>query len=77
MRDTVVSDNGLDGILVRDGARLNAEGVQVIHNMGYGFNLNSGSGSFTDCLSRTNGKGAILLDNAFETQTAQMGISIQ
>ena len=77
MRDTVVSDNGLDGILVRDGARLNAEGVRVTHNMGHGFNLCSGFGTFTDCLSSTNGKGAILLDNAFEADTAQTGISMQ
>jgi hypothetical protein len=56
---------------------LDAESVRVTHNTGHGFNLSSGMGEFDNCLSSANGKGDIFLDNAFETDTAQTGISIQ
>ena len=66
VRDTAVSNNGLDGILVKDGARLEADSVRVEHNAGHGFNLSSGSGVITRCLSSNNGRGSILLGDDFE-----------
>ena len=66
VRDTAVSNNGLDGILVRDGARLEADSVRAEHNSGHGFNLSSGTGALTNCPSDNNGRGPILLGDDFE-----------
>ena len=66
VRDTAVFDNGLDGILVKDGARLEAESVRAEHNLGHGFNLSSGTGALTNCCPGSNGRGSILLGDDFE-----------
>ena len=66
VRDTAVFDNGLDGILVKDGARLEADSVRAEHNAGHGFNLSSGTGALTNCLSGNNARGSILLGDDFE-----------
>ena len=61
VRNTSVSDNGLEGVLVRDGASLEADTVKAIHNAGHGFNLSGGSGAFRSCTSSANSKGAVLM----------------
>ncbi len=70
-----MSDNGLEGVLVRDGASLEADSVKATHNAGHGFNLSSGSGVFRNCVSSANGKGAVLIGNDFESETAQTQIA--
>lgn len=73
--DTNVSDNGLEGVLVRDGASLEADSVKAIHNAGHGFSLSSGSGVFRRCTSTANGKGAVLIGDDFESKTATSQIA--
>ena len=77
VRNTSVSDNGLEGVLVRDGASLEADTVKAIHNAGHGFNLSGGSGAFRSCTSSANGKGAVLMGNDFESKSAQRQIASQ
>ena len=73
--DTIVTDNGLEGVLVRDGASLEADSVKAIHNAGHGFSLSSGSGVFRSCTSTANGKGAVLIGSDFESETAKTKIA--
>ena len=61
-----MSDNGLDGILVKDGARLEADSVRVEYNRGHGFNLSSGTAALTGCRSSNNGRGSMLLGDDFD-----------
>ena len=70
-----MSDNGLDGVLVRDGASLRAQSVRAIHNAGHGFQLSSGSGVFGSCTSSGNGRGASLIGADFESDTARTEIA--
>lgn len=76
VRNTVVSGNGLDGILVKDGAGLRAENVNTSQNGGHGLYLSSGSGSLRKCLSSSNGKGSILIGDDFDIDTAQLDADI-
>ena len=75
VRDTVVSDNGLEGVLVRDGASLEAASVKAIHNARHGFNLSNGSGVFRSCTSSANGAGAALIGDDFESKSARTQIA--
>ena len=70
VKDTLVSDNGLEGVLVRDGASLEATSVMAIHNARHGFNLSAGSGTFRSCTSSANGSGATLIGDDFESESA-------
>jgi len=74
VRNTIISDNGLDGILLRDGASLIAENVHAMHNARHGYNLSGGSGSFKSCLSSLNGKGAVEIGNDFDSATSRTQI---
>ena len=69
-----MSDNGLEGVLVRDGASLQADSVKATHNAGHGFNLSSGSGIFRSCTSSANGRGATLMGKDFESESAETQI---